>query len=102
VADETAATVGDVLEELMTAKGLTAYRVSQLIGAHTNSVRKALNKGGAGLSLEMFRGICAALGVTPAKVLGRLPAFELLDVPVKLKGRPRTMMSGDTEDGGDE
>lgn len=81
--------LGKIIEDLVNESGLTAYRVSQLIGAGPNFVRNVIAADGKGISLEMFRGVCAAVGVEPAKVLKRMKPFELLEVEEKGRGRPR-------------
>ena len=86
---EQSQTVGEILEKEIAARGLTAYRISQLIGAHTNSVRKALNKDGSKMTIALFRGICAALQISPCDVLDKLRPVELLEVPERGRGRPK-------------
>ena len=82
-------TVGSILEALIIEGDLSAHRVSRMIRAGPNSVKKIIDTGGKGLSLEMFRSICAAVGVHPSLVLDKLPPVELLEVPERGRGRPK-------------
>ena len=82
-------TVGSILEALIIEGDLSAHRVSRMIGAGPNSVKKIIDTGGKGLSLEMFRSICAAIGVHPSLVLDKLPSVELLEVHERGRGRPK-------------
>ena len=94
-------TVGSILEALIIEGDLNAHRVSRMIGAGPNSVKKIIDTGGKGLSLEMFRSICAAVGVPPSLVLDKLPPVELLEVPERGRGRPKKERQPD-ESGHDE
>lgn len=83
-------TPGAVIQEILESKPMSAYRLSQLIGANKVTVGKIVATGGEAMTLQTFRSICAALQIHPSEILDQLPAVELPKPPPIFRRGPKT------------
>ena len=83
-------TPGAVIQEILESKPMSAYRLSQLIGANKVTVGKIIATGGEGMSLPTFRMICKALDIDPGEFLRQLPEIELPKPPPIFRRGPKT------------
>jgi plasmid maintenance system antidote protein VapI len=82
-----AATVGEVLRELLTERGLSVYALAMRSGV-SNPTLHALLHDSRAARLETVRRLAAALGVSVQLICDRLPPVELGEESRPRRGRP--------------
>lgn len=82
-------TPGSRIRELMLREGLNPYRLAAMANVSKTTVDYAIRTGGHGMTVDVLRKICKALGVNPGQVLDGLPEVELLPPPPLGKRGPK-------------